>query len=777
MNTAQQELSDFTADLRRRTRAAYEASPFSALSDDCFSRFWRDPSVTARDGEVLIDEHWSIVTGERTGDLGLLMAEDLSNFMVRCMGLSLKVVCAARNQGDPAIILNTAADCRAECFRIEVSPGAVSVSAAADGAIRDAVVRLVDLIGLRRAPILPLGCTDYTPRLDVRLGTIPEQGSVRDAAFLGYSALTVGWFDAYELSDSGAVPQLARLRDSQTLARLRQRVTDARRYGLAPYAHVELRKLPGDDPVFAAHPDMRGALVWNADGEFVVCTEHPLMQRYLSETMTGLFRAVPELAGLNVIVGGESFYHCFMRPYNEAKGHTNCKRCEEVGPYAVVANLVNRLAEGARRANPSAQIVAWPYSAAGVWSEDAAQLPLIEKLKPHCGAVLMTEMEKDEIVQTPPPERIDKHLWDYSIHLIGPGLRASKQIAACKDRGVPVHIKTEAETGFEGVRLPHLPCIDRWLRRAESMAACGAAGAWSFPNFRPLYASTAAEIFKWRFWSPAPDAERLLCELAARIAGADGGPKLRRAWRLASEAIDYSPELAPYYMGPAYLGPAHPMCCDPRAELPRVFLGRQLFWAEISFEEGMKLRSTCLIDRRGDPVEKFAACYERMAHLLGQAAAYVDEADPLVPAACRLPFNAEASSIRWFYRTARTHSNFYKSCAIRDQVFLKETVSDRPAPSGDQSLQLDEPVLRRKLGVEQHQGDTGRHLFERWRQVLLDELQNTRAALPLAEADVRLDCKYGRDHSFSHTSDMIRAKLELLEQEIETLLPQISGTR
>ena len=89
----------------------------------------------------------------------------------------------------------------------------------------------------------------------------------------------------------------------------------------------------------------------------------------------------------------------------------------------------------------------------------------------------MTEMEKDERVRTPPPQCIDKRLWDYSIHLIGPGPRASKQIAACHERGVPVHMKTEGETGFEGVRLPHLPCVDRWLQRAESMANCGAAGA------------------------------------------------------------------------------------------------------------------------------------------------------------------------------------------------------------------------------------------------------------------------------------------------------------
>ena len=387
----------------------------------------------------------------------------------------------------------------------------------------------------------------------------------------------------------------------------------------------------------------------------------------------------------------------------------------------------------------------------------------------------MTEMEKDEHVQTPPPECIDKHLWDYSIHLIGPGPRATKQIQACSKRGVPVHMKTEAETGFEGVHLPHLPCVDRWLQRAESMASCGAAGAWTFPNFRRFHASTAAEVFKWRYWSPAPDPERLLGDLAARIAGERTGPKLREAWRLASEAIEYSPELPPYYSGPAHLGPAHPMCCDPGAELPDVFLGRYLFWAEIAFEEGMKLRPTYLIDPRGEPVEDFAACHQRMAEFLGQAAALVDEVDPLVPAACRLSFSTEASSIRWFYRTERTHANFYKSCAIRDQFFPKQPATDEQASQSDASVPLEASVSRRTLDTQRHAGETGKHLLEQWRDVLLDELENTRAALPLAAADVRLDCQYGRDHSFSHTTDMIRAKLELLEGEVGVLLPDIAS--
>ena len=57
--------------------------------------------------------------------------------------------------------------------------------------------------------------------------------------------------------------------------------------------------------------------------------------------------------------------------------------------------------------------------------------------------------------------------------------------------------------------------------------------------------------------------------------------------------------------------------------------------------------------------------------------------------------------------------------------------------------------------------------------VLLDEQANARAALPVMEADMRLDPYFGGDHTFSHGADMLRAKLTLIEQEIDVFLPAL----
>ena len=212
-------------------------------------------------------------------------------------------------------------------------------------------------------------------------------------------------------------------------------------------------------------------MTWRADGEYVLCTEHPLLRRYLTESVEELFEAAP-LDGLLFINGGESFYHCFMRSYGTAKGHTNCERCERLGAETVVANLSNNLLAAARQVNPRAEIIAWPYSAEHVWSADVYQIGLIEKLDP--GAGIFTEIEKGETIAK--PDGVRKYIGDYSIDFIGPSERSQRQVAACKRLGVPVYVKSEPELGFEAPGLPYIPCLDRWAARAEVLASSGANG-------------------------------------------------------------------------------------------------------------------------------------------------------------------------------------------------------------------------------------------------------------------------------------------------------------
>jgi hypothetical protein len=728
--------------------AAYRASPYSVLSRDWFGRFVRDPAARPEADEARIDDSWKICLPKDASPLARRMARDLGDFLAGPMGTRVPEAVLDRSEAGPgSIVLLDAGggDAAPESCTLTVAKDRVTVAGRDPAGLRDGVVGLVDRMGFRRAPILRVGAQTRSPRLAVRLGVRPRLGGTREAVFLGYNAVFASGGSLYAFSSSGALPELAARRKPALLAGLARQVQEASEYGLRTYVFLETRKkFPKDDPLFARRPEVRGALTWQADGEYTLCTEHPLVRQYLQESVAGLFRAAPGLSGVAFIVGGEGFYHCFMRPFGVPKGRTNCARCDKRGAETVVANLCNGMAEAARAVRPDAEVIAWPYSAAHVWSADADQAQFIARLKP--GVSILSEVEKDEFVEKPGGVR--KHLWDYSIDLVDLGPRARAQRAACQRAGVPFYLKTEPEVTFEAPRLPHVPCLDRWLERSEAIAGSGARGTYIASGFRTLYGTSAAEIAKYAWWSPAPKAEDVLTSLAARLAGPEAGPRLRRAWRHVSDAIPFSPELPPYFVGPYYLGPAHPMVADPKAPLPAVFHGKFLFLAEATDAEGQKLRPAYLTAPRGDPVV-FGRMYRDMEERLRKAAEEVRAAEPLVPPAHRVLFRAEVSSILWFYATARTHANFYESCRLRDRL---HALADRPGPST----------------LEEAKG-----LMARWTEVLKDESLNATEALPLAEADMRLDFRYSHDHVFSPTADMVRAKIKLLDEEIRRYLPAL----
>ncbi|MEX2309764.1 MAG: hypothetical protein WD738_19480 [Pirellulales bacterium] len=749
-------LPEISARLAKETAEAYDACPFSFLSKDYFSRFSLDPAAIVERREVVIDSRWRLVLPNGIDPLGRLMAEHLQAFLRDRMNVDLTIDGEAPASIDylkvPSILLldsgggdpNTP-----ESFTIRVENDRITVQGDSPNGLRDGIVRLVDRIGFREAPILEAGSVVYKPRLPVRLAAVPAGGSYKDLVFFGYNTVLYGGGDLYALSQSDAIPELAVRRIPDVLESNQEGLKELSKYGLKAYAFIHTRqKFPKSDPVFRAHPEIRGALTWSADCEYTLCTSHPLVRQYLRESVQGLFKSLPKLHGVVLIVGGEGFYHCHMRPYGVEKGHTNCARCEPLGAEAAVADLCNDLAAAIRGVNPNAELVLWPYSAEHVWAKDRAAVGFLEKLKP--GTALFTEIEKSELINK--PQGIVKDIWDYSIDLIGPGPRAQQQIAACAKHQIPVYLKSEPELGFEAPRLPQIPCMDRWADRAEALASCGANGAWVFPAFRPFYGTSTGEINKYLWWSPVADREELLRKFAKRLAGAQAADNLRQAWKEVSDAIPFSPELPPYYTGPYYLGPMHPMCANRDMPVPDVFYGRFLFRAEIKDSEGMMRQPTFLTDPRGD-IKTFGESYRKMEEHLRRAATNIHEASSLVNDRRRLTFDAEAVPILWFYHTARTHANFYESCQIRNSITAMVAKSTR-SPDELQNARM---------------------LMARWKEVLEDEKRNTEEALPLIQRDMRLDPYYGGDHTFSHGEAMIKAKLEILQDEISNYLTSLEA--
>jgi hypothetical protein len=737
---------------------AYRSSPFAFFSQDYFARFSRDAAAKLQAGEMQVAEGWQIVVDAGASPLTVLMAKDLAEFLRARMDLEL-VVRTATNAGPfPArtIALLERGGGRSafpDSYTISVAQDGVVIKGQSATGLRDGVVRLVDRLGFRAAPMLQLGETVFTPKQALRVGAVPWMGGYRDVPFHGGNAVILtaavdtrqtAYTQLAALSTSRAIPELAPAYNPALLGRLADNARAARRYGLKTYAALYIwEAYPADAPIFTNHPGLRGAqVVRHVDQPpigFLPCTEHPLMRQYLSESLRGLFRDVP-LDGALIIIGGEVFQHCFMRPAGVRKGHTNCARCEELGAETVVANLCNYLAAAIRSANPDARLIAWPYTASVFWSADEDQAAWISKLNP--GTAVLTEIEKDVTLRKEggPEGDINKRIWDYSIDFIGPTPRAQWQITACKAQGIEVYLKSEPELAFEAPGLPYIPCLDRWYERAEAMATSGADGAWVFPWFQASYGTTSSEVYKYAWWAPNEEKEAVLAKLARRIAGPTAAGHLREAWAFVSQAITNSPEMPNYFGGPYYLGPAHPMCADEKAALPAMFQARSRFGAHVL------TGPTCT------PLQA-SRCYRRMERALKRAVDQLAAAEPLVPPRCTLTFQAEALPARWFYHIARTHANFYESCLLRDYFagFSKGGTNSAAELAGAQSR------------------------YDRWRAVLTDERANTIAAMPVVRQDPRLDVRYGfGGAALAPATEMMQAKLKLLDQELSDYLPSVA---
>lgn len=732
----------------------FAASPYGSLARDYFDRFTLESASVVGADETELTRAWRIAFADGAALPTRLMAGHLGDFLRERMGLVLPLIGMDESQLEnetEAIVLKESGGGEAGMagsFFIKVSKECVVVAGKDPEGLRDGVVALVDRMGFREAPVLAMGETVYRPRQGLRVGFLPALGTMRDVVFYGYNAVTTGLTDFYKLSSSQCIPELAELQDDRYHERVVRERQDAHRLGLKTYCYVHtMTKFSEDASIFTNHPEIRGVRTWQQDGLFTLCTEAPLVKQYLKEGVQGLFREDPELDGLLLIIGGEGFYHCYMRPYGVEPGDTTCARCKALGADAVVANLCNWLADAAREVNPEAEIVVWPYSAMHVWASDKAQAGFIRRLKP--GVALLTEIEKDEFVEK--AHGVRKSIWDYSIDLIGPGERALEQIALCHEVGIPIYLKSEPELAFEASGLPHIPCMDRWASRADALASSGASGSWVFPAYLPHRGTSTAEIYKYFWWDPVPDREVLLDSFAGRIAGKEAGPRLRDAWRLVSEAITFSPELPPYYNGPHYLGPAHPMCIDPDAQIPLEFYGRYGYYAEVNPELADVQRPAFVRVPTGN-TEMFPEFYRQMETRLEKAVARIEEAAVLMDDAHRVGFDSEASMVRWFYHIARTEANFYDAFLLRQSLggMVKQVEQGTP--------------------LTEDQRDNARVRVQRLREILADELENAREALPVMESDMRLDFAY---MGFCPGAKMIRKKMELLQAEIDQYVPSL----
>lgn len=555
-------------------------------NNDVLHRARRDPhrwlrldeQQVAAEGEMRLTGDWKILFNSQPDGMSEA-ADDLSDLLAR-FGVTLD------DSAYRVVKLTISEDIKEGEFRLSANEERIEISAGGIQGIWAGLVYLEREMALRRAPILSLGTVDRRPTWNIQISQAPygsnylvpdlspeylSDDAFRMLAHFGINGMTIyGDWLCYVNSDR--FPELNNPDYERNIEVLRDAARRAKRYGVRLYYVPVGPKLASDHPLFRRKPSARGAriargLASTAKSVHNLCSSDPDSLAFHGEVMGNLFKEVPDLGGLILIIGGESYYHCFMRPDNTDTPpgtKTNCPQCAQRHAEDVVNGLLQATAEGMHRHNPNTAVMAWPYSAFR-WSTDPAQLELLRSMPPDVSG--LTTIDKDQWMAK---DGYRKLIWDYSVDYAGPASNILRQAEVLRQRHVPLFIKTETALGLECPQYPYVPCLQRlgekWMN-VRSLRPAGVLQSWMFFG---MWGSRAEELGWWANWCPEVPVDEALQMMARRDFGS-GAQRAVEAWEKLSEAVSHIPYIPSYFTGPEFLGPAHPLLFDPDQDVPETF--------------------------------------------------------------------------------------------------------------------------------------------------------------------------------------------------------------
>ena len=701
-----------------------------------------DDGVRCGRGEFRLEGAWGVSHGDAPGMAEL--AEDLADFLGK-MGVEVS------ETGSHMFGLEMDGDIPKGEFRLSITPNKIEISSLDVGGLWAGAAYLEREMSARRGPVLSTGEITRKPSWGIQISQSPwgsnylvpdlspeylSDDAFRLLAHYGINGMTI-YGDILFFVKSGILPELDHPEHEENVKILRDATERAAKYGISLYWVPVLPKLAEDHPVFINHPEIRGSRLGTPPGRkriFTLCSSQEKSLAFYSEFWEGVFREVPLLGGLIMIVGGESYYHCYMRPAGEdledPKG-TNCPHCRNMGAERVVADFAGNTSSAVHRVKPDAVVVAWPYSAFR-WSSDFDQIGLIESLPGDVG--LHSEIDKDHFMKK---EGYTKRIWDYSVDFTGPSDRIIAQSRACRSRGLGFFVKTETALGLEAIHMPYVPCLNRLGEKWQNVMSLGPNGVLQAWMFFGMFGSRAEELGWWARWRPEVAVEEVLGTIASR----DFGPAAERvltAWELMSGAVSHLPCIPPYFNGPWFLGPAHPLLFD--EGVPDEFMGALYFLQEnevslsrarLDTMDSLVLeslpespRSWLFNNETGeDDWDAFMAEVDRSLKLSREAFESISPAgDMVLSRGDRARLCEEAAHVEFFYRT---------------MLSVRNALGFLLAKSGEERT----PFAR-------------------------DELENARSATHLYEEAPWLDLSLRRDAGFPSSIRMLNAKIEILEKHL-----------
>lgn len=504
--------------------------------------------------------------------------------------------------------------------------------------------------------------------------------------------------------------------------KLRQTVKRCARFGIRIYVFFSEPKLFGNTAYSvpkedaAAHPELIGDTYDNF-GFF--CTSTPVGRQYLSESLTRLFTAVPDLGGVINIMFGEDNGACVSHMlYDEVNCH--CPRCSRRDPADIYREQAEVMSEAIHKVSPDAEFIGWFYAPGQ--RDGSSFMKRLEnaasKWPDNCG--IMFNFESGGVV-----EQLGKgrHVFDYSLAYLGPS-ELFRHIASHNRK---TGAKLQVGCSHEDASVPFIPVPGNLYEKYKTMHELGVYAAmqcWYFGNYPGLMNKAAGELS----FEPFPHSEDEFLTMLARPDWRKNTPKIVEAWKYFSAGYRQFPgNIAFEWFGPLHHSIAWPLHLFPVDEpispswilknFPEVSgdrIGECLIYQH-TLAEGLTL---C----RG-MYESWQKGADILESLRGE---YAD--DP-----ARIADIDLASAIALQMRSTVNLLSFY---SLREEMFFED-----------------------------------RDNLEAMRRIVLDEIRNSKAMKQLCEHDSRLGY-HSEAEGYLFSPEKLTARIALLEQLLNVDFPK-----
>ena len=738
----------YIRDLLRKTNS----DPLRLERRDPHRGVTRDPDARPQEGEFELTGEWQ-VRCQCEPEVNALIESDLLDFL-RHMRVG-----EGTNEGHSGqITVSLAPDLEARACRLLCEAGEIRIEGGDIAGLWAGVTWLEWQMRTRRGPFLARGETVYRAAWPVQISQGPWGGNysvpdfspeyLSDDAFRLYAHYGVNCMMIYGdllcYAKGDILPELNMPDVDANIEMLKDAAKRATRYGVQ-FSYVVIGpKLRSDHPVFVNHPGVRGTGVQvNGRTLHFLCSSDERVLAFYQETFGRLFREVPELAGLVLIVAEESFYHCKMW---RTSAIAPCPRCAEKTTEGAICDLLTVIDQAVRKAQPRAWVAAWPYTT--VQWERPDRVAFVRQLPEHVAFWLA--IEKDQQYQK---DGYVKHVWDYSIDFTGPSDDMKRIAPLVHQTGHPLFVKTETGIGLEVFQFPYVPAMqhlaDKW-QCVRDLKPTGVQQSWLFFG---MFGSRAEELALWAAYQPQKRDE-FLHQIAIRDFGPATAEMVLDAWNLLSEAVTHLPAvtLTNYYIGPSYLGPAHPLVPRQGDAVPDEFYGYLFYLQELeetfSHRQMDETRTSLVMDTLPETARQVGIEWE------GES----DGWDIVIA-----EYTRAAESARQAWQKLR-EAEIVAHTAADQQNLREETLLTEVFYRTQWSC---ENVLRFLQARRNLERDADESAVNEMRRIARIERENALAARHIYTEAPWLDLAERTDGKFSHCTDMIAAKVHWIDEYLE----------